>query len=51
MMTSSGICFELISSTLVSDLYGLTLHILYLTFIAPYCYVTAALVNTLRHYK
>ena len=46
MLTSSDISFELESSTLVSDLYGLIRHIiLYLFFVRPYRNFTILLVK------
>ena len=45
MLTPSSIFCVFISSTLVSDLYGLMQCILYLLFIAPYCNSTVPLVK------
>ena len=45
MMTSSDIFFELIYLTLVSDLYGLIQHLLYLIFVGPHCKFTMPLVK------
>ena len=45
MLTSSDIFFELESSTLLSNLYGLMRRILCLIFVRPYCNVTVPLVK------
>ena len=45
MLTVSYIFIEFESSTLVSDLYGLIRHVLYLIFIAPYYNFTVPLVK------
>ena len=45
MLKVSYKCFELESSTLVSNLYGLMWHILYLICIAPHCKFTVPLVK------
>ena len=45
MLTSSHIFFELEYSTLVSNLYGLMRHILYLICVAPHCKVNVLLVK------
>ena len=45
MMKASNIFIKLTSSSLVSDLYGLIQHILYLVFVAPYCINTMTLVK------
>ena len=49
MLTSSYIFFELISSTLVSDLYLLMQHILCLFFSGPYGNITVPLVNPMSN--
>ena len=43
MLTPSDIFFELISSTLVSNLYGLIRRILYLIVVVPHCKFTVLL--------
>ena len=43
MLTSSDIFFELESSNLLSNLYGLMKRILYLIFVRPYCKFTVTL--------
>ena len=45
MLTPSSIFFGLKSSTLVSGLYGLMRHILYIICITPYCNITMSLVK------
>ena len=45
MLKLSDIFFEPISSTFVSDLYGLIRRILDLIFVAPHCNYTAPLVQ------
>ena len=45
MLTASSIFIELIYSTLVSDLYGLMQHILYLICVTPYRKLTIPLVK------
>ena len=45
MLTSSDIFLGLISSTFVSDLYGLMRRILCLIFIAPHCRFTVPFVQ------
>ena len=45
MLTLSDISFELKSSTLVSNSYGLIRHILYLISVAPYCKFTVPLLK------
>ena len=45
MLTSSDIFFEIKSSTLVSDLYGLMRRILCLISVGPYCNITVTLVK------
>ena len=45
MLTSSNIFFELESSTLVSDLYGLMRRIAYIICVAPFCKFTVTLVK------
>ena len=46
-LTSSSVFSGLISSNVVSDLYGLMRHILYLNCVASYCNFTAPLVKHL----
>ena len=45
MLTASSIFFELKSSTLVSDLYGLMRRMLCLISVTPYCKITVPFVK------
>ena len=45
MLTASSIFIELKYSTLVSDLYYLMQHTLYLIYVAPYCSITVSFIK------